>query len=478
MNIASLHRLYPERPLPNTGDTHLVIDADLLRRFGGRGPRYTSYPTADRFHEGCGAESYARALSGRSHRPNDPLGLYIHIPFCQTICYYCGCNKIGTKKTEQALPYLEALVREVDQITSILGRGQRVSHLHFGGGTPTFMPDELLGRLLAHLRTRFNFAEDGEYSIEVDPRTVDAPRIARLRALGLNRVSLGVQDFDPEVQRAVNRIQPYALTEALIQAAQDAGFLSVNVDLIYGLPKQTVETFSETVAGTVALRPDRIALYHYAHLPQMFKPQRRIDEQALPAPAEKARMFERAVRGFEAAGYHHLGLDHFALEHDELAVAQREGRLHRNFQGYCSHDAGDLIALGVSAISSVGGVYAQNDKTLSGWLEALNQGRLPIVRGIELDADDHVRRAIIGDLMCNFAVDRGSLEKRFGPAGTGIFDATLPALTELHEAGVIRLAPDRLTVEPAGRLLVRAVAMAFDRHLQGNASIERYSRIA
>jgi oxygen-independent coproporphyrinogen-3 oxidase len=478
MTAASLHPLYPALQDPELTETPLVIDAELLRRFGGRGPRYTSYPTADRFHEGCGAETYARALADRRTRADEPLGLYIHVPFCRTICYYCGCNKIGTKRTEHAQPYLEALLREIDLVSALLGGRQKVSHLHFGGGTPTFMPDELLERLLSHLRDRFDFAEDGEYSIEVDPRTVDGARMHRLRALGLNRVSLGVQDFDPEVQRAVNRIQPHALTEALIHAARHAGFLSVNVDLIYGLPKQTVETFARTVAQTAALQPDRVALYHYAHLPGMFKPQRRIDEQALPSPAAKARMFEDAVRGFEAAGYHHLGLDHFALAHDELAVAQREGRLHRNFQGYCSHDSGDLIALGVSAISSVGGVYAQNDKTLPGWLDALSHDRLPIVRGIELDHDDHIRRGIIQDLMCSFAVERNKLEERFGPSGAAVFDATRPALAEFEEAGVIRLDDRGLTVEPAGRLLVRAVAMSFDSHLQRNRSIERYSRIA
>jgi oxygen-independent coproporphyrinogen-3 oxidase len=478
MNAASLHPLQFNQTPDAANDTALMIDAELLRRFGGRGPRYTSYPTADRFHEGCGAKAYSRALSDRGSRSGDPLGLYIHIPFCRTICYYCGCNKIGTKRTEQAQPYLDALIHEIDLVSSIIGKRQRVSHLHFGGGTPTFMPDELLGRLLSHLRNRFDLAEHGEYSIEVDPRTVDAPRMERLLALGLNRVSLGVQDFDPEVQKAVNRIQPYELTEALVRAARKAGFLSVNVDLIYGLPRQTIATFAETVARTVALRPDRVALYHYAHLPKMFKPQRRIDEEALPAPSEKAVMFENAVRGFEAAGYHHLGLDHFALEHDELAVAQREGRLHRNFQGYCSHDEGDLIALGVSAISSVGGVYAQNDKTLSGWLEALSQHRLPTVRGMELDPDDHIRRDIIQDLMCTFAIDRQRLDDRYGHAGTAIFDATRPALSELHQAGVIHLEADGLKVEPAGRLLVRAVAMAFDSHLQREAAIERYSSIA
>jgi oxygen-independent coproporphyrinogen-3 oxidase len=456
----------------------LVIDAELLKRFGGRGPRYTSYPTADRFHPAGAGTVYARALAARRQRPEDALGLYIHIPFCQTLCYYCGCNKIATKRTEQALPYLEALLREARLVRAALGARQTVRHLHLGGGTPTFMPDDLLGRLLEHLHDLFEFAPDGEYSIEVDPRTVDAARMTRLRAMGLNRVSLGVQDFDPAVQEAVNRIQPFEMTEALIQAARDARFLSVNVDLIYGLPRQTEVSFAETIRRTVQLRPDRVALYHYAHLPQMFKPQRRIDERALPSPDDKATMFEGAVRAFEAAGYRHLGLDHFALEHDELAIAQREGRLHRNFQGYCSHAEGDLIGLGVSAISSVGGVYAQNDKTLSGWRSALSRDELPVTRGIALDEDDRIRRRIIQNLMCQFTLDRRALEQEFGPAGSAVFDDARPALAEFHQAGVLRIDADGLAVLPAGRLLVRAVAMSFDRHLQQHTGIERYSRIA
>jgi len=464
---------------PAPAPVALEIDHALIERFGGRGPRYTSYPTADRFDAGFAPADYLHALLERAAR-RTPLGLYVHVPFCRTICYYCGCNKIGTKRTEHGDPYVEALIAEMRLITALTGRGQRLSHLHFGGGTPTFLADQAFTRLFDAITTHFVLDPAGEYSIEIDPRTVTPPRLDMLRALGLNRVSLGIQDFDPEVQAAVNRIQPYEATAALMQAARAAGFRSINADLIYGLPRQTLAGFERTLAQIVAAGPDRIALYQYAHLPALFKPQRRIDEAALPGPAEKARMFERAVRGFEHASYRHLGLDHFALEHDDLANAQREGRLHRNFQGYCSHDEGDLIALGVSAISSVGGVYAQNDKTLAGWLAALEGDRLPIVRGIELDPDDHIRRDIIQDLMCNFAVDRTGLSARFGAAGEAVFDATLPALAELEAAGVVRVDAQALTVEPAGRLLVRAVAMAFDRHLSSEqmAGGERYSRIA
>ena len=456
----------------------LVIDAGLLARFGGRGPRYTSYPTADRFHAGFGDDDYARALEARADRRDAPLGLYLHIPFCRTICYYCACNKIGTKHQERSAPYVEALEREVDLVVARTGRGQRVSHLHFGGGTPTFLLDAEMWQLMGYLRQAFDFADDGEYSIEVDPRTVTPERMRTLRAMGLNRVSLGVQDFDPEVQAAVNRIQPYEQTVAVIDAARSAGFGSVNVDLIYGLPKQTSEKFRETLSRTIAAGPDRIALYHYAHLPQMFKPQRRIHEAELPSSAEKGRMFEDAVAMFQDAGYVYLGLDHFARADDELAVAQREGRLHRNFQGYCSHDEGDLIALGVSAISSIGDVYAQNDKSLDGYYARVAEGRLPTVRGIRLDADDFARRDAIQSLMSEFRIEWSDIGPRHRIDPRSYFAGSIEALRPLEEAGAVRVDGDGVEVLPRGRLLVRAVAMAFDRYLSTVPTQASYSRIA
>lgn len=458
----------------------LVIDAELLERFGGRGPRYTSYPTADRFDERVDAQRFARALAERADRRGESLGLYVHIPFCRVICYYCACNKIGTKHVEQSTPYLDAIRREVGLVTDLTGRGQPVRHLHFGGGTPTFMPDAELGELVDCLRSHFEFADDGEYSIEVDPRTVGPQRMRALRDMGLNRVSLGVQDFDPVVQAAVNRIQSYEQTVELIDSARAAGYRSINVDLIYGLPKQNAQRFQETLRKTIAAAPDRIALYHYAHLPTLFKPQRRISEADLPSSEEKARMFENAVGMFESAGYVHLGLDHFAREDDELAIAQREGRLHRNFQGYCSHDAGDLIALGVSGISSVGDVYAQNDKVLDGYYRRLERGELTVVRGIALDADDFVRRDVIQSLMCDFALDWDALDARRGiDSRTALADARA-ALAPLEQAGAIRIDDRGIEVLPRGRLLVRAVAMAFDRYLaeRPSGSGASYSRIA
>ena len=463
---------------PAPAPVDLEIDHALIERFGGRGPRYTSYPTADRFDAGFVPADYLQALLERAAR-RTPLGLYVHVPFCRTICYYCGCNKIGTKRTEHGDPYVDALITEMRLVTSLTGRGQRLSHLHFGGGTPTFLADEAFTRLFDAITAHFVLDPAGEYSIEIDPRTVTPHRLELLHALGLNRVSLGIQDFDPEVQAAVNRIQPYEATVTLMQAARAAGFRSINADLIYGLPRQTLAGFDRTLAQIVAANPDRIALYQYAHLPALFKPQRRIHEHELPSAMLRAELFETAARRLGDAGYVHLGLDHFARTDDELAVAQREGRLHRNFQGYCSHDSGDLIALGVSSISSIGPVYAQNEKTLDAYYARVHAGDLPVTRGIVLGNDDVVRRDVIQALMCDFAVRWAPLEAVHGVDPRRYFAPALTELVPMHEAGAIHIDDEGVTVLPRGRLLVRAVAMAFDRYLRHHApSGATYSRLA
>ncbi|HQP65053.1 MAG TPA: oxygen-independent coproporphyrinogen III oxidase [Quisquiliibacterium sp.] len=456
----------------------IELDAALIERFGGRGPRYTSYPTADRFVAGFDPAQYTQALLERAGRRLAPLGLYMHIPFCRSICYYCGCNKIGTKHQGKSAQYITALQREIELVTTLIGRNQRISHLHFGGGTPTFMLDEEFAQLFDTISKRFEMADDGEYSIEVDPRTVTPKRLWTLRALGLNRISLGIQDFDPEVQKAVNRVQSYEDTRALIAAGRDAGFHSINVDLIYGLPKQTVEGFERTLALTIDAAPDRVALYHYAHLPHLFKPQRRIHDADLPSAEVRSRIFDRAVQMFRAAGYVYLGLDHFARADDELAVAQREGRLHRNFQGYCSHDAGDLIAVGVSSISAVGSVFAQNEKSLEAYYARLMQGELPIARGLSLGYDDFVRADVIKSLMCNFRVWWPEIEARHGIQATRYFADAITELGPMNDAGAISITDKGIEVLPKGRLLVRAVAMAFDRYLKHGPSGATYSKIA
>lgn len=456
----------------------IELDPLLLQRFGGRGPRYTSYPTADRFSEQFDPARYAQSLLERAGRPDAPLGLYLHIPFCRSICYYCGCNKIGTRHQEKSAPYIRALQREIELVTSLCSHGQRISHLHFGGGTPTFLLDGEFARLFETIDKHFSIVEDGEYSIEIDPRSVTPSRLMTLRALGLNRISLGIQDFNEQVQRAVNRVQSYEETQALIDAAREAGYHSINVDLIYGLPLQNLRGFEQTLQRVIAASPDRVALYNYAHLPQLFKPQRRIAEADLPDAQTRGELFRMAVNTFQAAGYAYLGLDHFARLSDELFVAQREGRLHRNFQGYCSHDAGDLIALGVSSISSVGPVYAQNEKSLDAYYQRLAIGELPISRGIGLGYDDFVRRDVIQSLMCNFRIWWPSIEDQYGIVAADYFANALVQLKPMHEAGAIRISDTGIEILPRGRLLVRAVAMAFDRYLAQAPASGTYSKIA
>ena len=466
----------PPRPVVGAGE--IEIDNELIERFGGRAPRYTSYPSADRFHDGFGPADYRQAILERAKRPDEALGLYFHTPFCRRICYYCASNKIGSRHQESSAQDLDALDAELRLVGSLLGARQTISHLHFGGGTPTFMLDEELARLFGLIDRHFDRAADGEYSIEVDPRTVDRDRLRVLRDIGFNRVSLGVQDFDEEVQRAVNRIQPYEDTLALMQAVREHGFRSMNVDLIYGLPKQRIEGFERTIERVVAAAPDRVALYQYAHLPQLFKPQRRIHEEDLPDADTRAELFARAVARFREAGYVYLGLDHFARHDDELAIAQREGRLHRNFQGYAAHDSGDLLAFGVSAIASVGDVYAQNDKGLPAYYARLAEGELPTARGIRLTADDRIRREAIQAVMCDFRLDVRALERRHG-VPEGYLDDALERLAPMDRAGAIRIEPgDVVQVLPRGRLLVRAVAMQFDHYLQRAPAAGTYSKLA
>jgi oxygen-independent coproporphyrinogen-3 oxidase len=379
------------------------ISEDLIRQYDVSGPRYTSFPTADRFVEAFTQEDYAQALEQRSGGASAlalPLSLYVHIPFCESLCYYCACNKIITKHHDRATAYLKYLEIEVNLHTQRLGLGQSVSQLHLGGGSPTFLSDAELRELMDMLRRSFSFAPGGEYSIEIDPRTIDAARLDVLAALGFNRLSFGVQDFDPGVQKAVHRVQPAEQVFELMAAARARGFESVNVDLIYGLPGQTPESFDRTLAQIIELKPDRIALYAYAHLPERFKPQRRISSVDIPTAAAKVSMLARSMAAFMGAQYVYIGMDHFALPNDSLAIAKRQGRLHRNFQGYSTQPDCDMIGLGVSSIGRVGATYSQNAKTLEEYYDYLDQGQFPVVRGLALSRDDLVRRAVIMALMC------------------------------------------------------------------------------
>ena len=456
-----------------------AVSPDLLRRFDVSGPRYTSYPTADRFVDAFGADDYIRALEHRriGSAVTQPLSLYVHIPFCESLCYYCACNKIITRHHERAGGYLRYLGREVDLHVDHAGTGQMVSQLHLGGGTPTFLSDEELHNLMAMLRRSFTFAPGGEYSIEVDPRTVDAQRLATLAELGFNRLSFGVQDFDPAVQKAVHRIQPAQQVFDLVASARSIGFESINVDLIYGLPQQTPESFDRTLAQVVELRPDRIALYAYAHLPERFKPQRRIVIAELPSGGSKVSMLSRSLNTFIDAGYVYVGMDHFALPEDALAVAKRQGRLHRNFQGYSTQPDCDLIALGVSAIGRVGATYSQNAKTLEEYYDLLDQGRLPVVRGLAVTRDDLVRRAVIMSLMCQGEVQFESIELAHLVDFNSYFASELTALRELETQGLVSMGDRDVQVTADGWFFVRAIAMVFDRYLQADRTRAKFSKI-
>ena len=396
-----------------TATAEATLTDAQLRSLDVPGPRYTSYPTADRFVEAFGPAEYRQALRQRAEGAvvggAPPLSLYVHIPFCDSLCYYCACNKIITKHHDRAAGYLELLAREIELHVQELGRGQGLSQLHLGGGTPTFLSDEELAQLMGLVRGAFRILPQCEVSIEVDPRTATRQRLRHLAEIGFNSVSFGVQDFDADVQSAVHRVQSYDSVQELVHEARALKFESINADLIYGLPRQTPESFSRTIAQVCALRPTRIALYAYAHLPQRFKPQRRIAEAELPTGEQRVQMLGNALAGFVASGYVYIGMDHFALPDDALAVAKRQGRLHRNFQGYTTQPDCDLIGLGVSAIGRVGATYSQNAKTLSEYEDALAQNELPVVRGLALTRDDLLRRSVIMGLMCQGRVEYESV---------------------------------------------------------------------
>ncbi|WP_296448791.1 oxygen-independent coproporphyrinogen III oxidase [Rhodoferax sp. UBA5149] len=456
------------------------VSEDLLRRFDVSGPRYTSYPTADRFVEAFSVEDYTQALKLRrsgAAAMSLPLSLYVHIPFCESLCYYCACNKIITKHHDRATSYLRYLSREVELHTEQLGVGQTVAQLHLGGGTPTFLSDDELRELMAMLRRNFTLATGGEYSIEVDPRTIDASRLDTLAELGFNRLSFGVQDFDPEVQKAVHRVQPAEQVFALVEAARQRNFDSINIDLIYGLPRQSPESFDRTLAQVTELRPDRIALYAYAHLPERFKPQRRISAVELPGGPAKVSMLARSMAAFMEAGYVYVGMDHFALPADALAVAKRQGRLHRNFQGYSTQPDCDLIGLGVSSIGKIGATYSQNAKTLEEYYDFLDHGRFPVVRGLALSRDDLVRRAVIMALMCQGEVLFESIELAYLVDFRNYFASEIEALHDLAEQGLVTLDETGIQVTTMGWFFVRAVAMVFDRYLQTDRTRARFSKI-
>jgi oxygen-independent coproporphyrinogen-3 oxidase len=456
---------------------NIVFDLELIKRYDKSGPRYTSYPTAVQFHDGFGEAEYKRHAEA-SNANGGPLSLYFHIPFCDTVCFYCGCNKVATKDRSKASPYLQRVHRELEMQSALFDSERIVDQLHWGGGTPTFISHDEMRGLMAKTRECFKLHDDdtGEYSIEIDPREVKTDTIALLREIGFNRMSLGVQDFEEQVQIAVNRVQSDEQTLGALEAAKREGFKSVSMDLIYGLPHQSVESFERTLERAIAIDADRLTVFNYAHLPEIFKPQRRINEADLPAPQVKLDILQMSIEKLTSAGYIYIGMDHFAKPDDELAVAQRDGTLYRNFQGYSTHAECDLVALGATSISMVGDSYAQNLKELDDYYAAIDAGRLAIFRGVDLDKDDKLRRDVITRLICHFELEKASVEQAHGVNFNDYFANELKDLEAMQADGLLKLEQGRIEVQPAGKLLIRNICMVFDRYLREKQN-QRFSKV-
>jgi oxygen-independent coproporphyrinogen III oxidase len=465
----------------------LVFDLDLIRRYDRSGPRYTSYPTAVKFDETFGEAAY-RAMAETTNQQSrvaleqggqaTPLSLYFHIPFCDTVCFYCGCNKIATKDRSKSQPYLDRVYKELAMQSALFDDNRVVDQLHWGGGTPTFISHDQMRELMVQTRRNFQLHDDdsGEYSIEIDPREVTVESVALLREIGFNRMSLGVQDFDAQVQKAVNRIQSEEQTFATLNAAKAEGFKSVSIDLIYGLPHQTVESFATTVDKIIAASPDRLSVFNYAHLPTMFKPQRRINEDDLPSSQEKLDILQDTNERLAKAGYVYIGMDHFAKPDDELAVAQREHTLYRNFQGYSTHADCDLIGVGVTSIGKVGDAFSQNYKTLDEYYEKIDAGKLAVYRGLALDNDDVLRSEVITRLICHFSLRFTDIEQQFDINFAEYFALELEELKTMATDGLISMSDEVIDVAPAGRLLIRNVCMVFDKYLR-QSSTQQFSKV-
>jgi len=454
----------------------VIFDGALVRRYNVSGPRYTSYPAAPWFRDDFGPEDYAEcAEAGADCRA---LSLYFHLPFCAHLCFYCACNKVVTKNRDHARPYLQHLAREIALQAEFFGARPTIDQLHWGGGTPTFIAIDQLEWLYEEIARAYPLRDDdgGDYSIELDPRTVDVEAIHRLRRLGFNRASLGVQDLNPEVQKAINRVQPESMTRATLDACREAGFRSLNIDLIYGLPLQTMHSFARTLDRVIELGPDRLAVYNYAHLPERFAPQRRIRAEDLPSAEERLAILRHTVMRLTAAGYVYIGMDHFARADDELVAAMHRGTLTRNFQGYSSHGDCDIIAHGISAIGMFGNCYAQHFRDRDAYYSALEDGRMPVARGLRLTPDDQLRRAVITRLMCDFHVDLRAVGAKYGLDAPGLLAPEIEALAPLEADGLVERRGPRVTVTPVGRLLVRNVAMVFDRYLRQNEIPATWSR--
>lgn len=461
----------------NFNAANVCFDADLIRRYDGRGPRYTSYPTALQFDEQVTETSYRKnALA--SNVSGVPLSIYVHIPFCHSLCYYCGCNKIVTHNQDRVSRYIDTLYREIDMQADLFDTERLVEQLHFGGGTPTYLDEAQLRDLMAKLRGAFNLdsSDVRQFSIEVDPRTVDGAGIRLLTELGFNRLSLGIQDFDPHVQKAVNRLQSVAEVDAIVKASRSAGFNSISFDLIYGLPHQSVKSFDTTLDIVLEMRPDRFAVYNYAHLPERFKGQRMIDSATIPDPETKLDILHRTIDRLCAAGYLYIGMDHFALPDDDLVTARRNNTLQRNFQGYSTHRHCDLIGLGVSSISSIGNVFSQNAVTTMEYQVMIDNGNLPVKKGVVVDDDDLLRAAVIQALMCYDKLSFDEFDAKHGIEFRKYFAAELNQLTSLTQDDLVRVDNEAIEISSKGRLLLRNIAMVFDRYIDIPTNANRFSK--
>jgi oxygen-independent coproporphyrinogen-3 oxidase len=448
-------------------------DQSLIEKYNYSGPRYTSYPTALEFHDGFGFDELTRAAA---QYPQRPLSLYIHIPFCHKLCYYCGCNKVVTRHQDKADIYLDYLEREIAALAPQYA-GRIVSQMHWGGGTPTFLTHEQLGRLMGMVHQHFKFADGAEVSIEVDPREIELNTMDRLAELGFNRLSVGIQDFDKSVQLAVNRVQDEAFIEALLVRARHVGFNSINLDLIYGLPLQTPLSFAATLRRVIELNPDRLSVFNYAHLPSRFAAQRKINEADMPSAPQRLSMLRDTIEILTRSGYQFIGMDHFAKPDDELAKAQRAGVLHRNFQGYTTQGDSDLLGLGVSSISMVGDSYSQNRKSLKEYYAQLDELGHAQWKGVALTPDDLIRRSVIKSLICNFSLDFSVIEEAFGLVFIDYFADDLQLLRTFVEDGLVELSDTGIKVSSAGRLLIRNICMCFDRYFREQARRQQFSRV-
>ncbi len=457
---------------------NVEFDPQLIKRYDKAGPRYTSYPTAVQFGEEYTAETYKK-FAEKSNQSDRALSLYFHIPFCDTVCFYCGCNKVVTKDRSKAAPYLERVYKEIEMQAKLFDPSRKVDQLHWGGGTPTFISHDEMRELMAVTRKHFNLHDDdsGEYSIEIDPREVSRESIKLLRELGFNRMSLGVQDFNPAVQKAVNRIQSREETLAALTAAREENFKSISVDLIYGLPLQTVESFDQTLDELIEISPDRVSVFNYAHLPERFKPQRRINEDDLPSAATKLEIFKHCMEKLTNAGYVYIGMDHFAKPDDELTIAQKNGELYRNFQGYATHADCDLVGIGITSIGTIANSFAQNARTMDEYNAKIDQGELAVFRGVEIDNDDLIRREAIMQLICHFKLNFENVEKQYNINFNDYFSDELERYKIMVDDGLITMDEHSIEVTSRGRLLIRNICMVFDRYIKPDEETQRFSKL-